>query len=89
MTTKSVPITNGGVPLPSQLHPELDEECNDPIESSRTMRTLSICWIVVDTALVRGYDTRFGLEDTLRMPDGSLAHGNVVLVRAVMTGLSH
>lgn len=44
---------------------------------------------MVDEALVRGYDTRIGLEDTLRMPDGSLAHDNVVLALAVMAGLSH
>jgi uncharacterized protein (DUF849 family) len=37
-------------------------------------------WPLLDTALARGYDTRIGLEDTLLLPDGSLARDNAQLV---------
>jgi uncharacterized protein (DUF849 family) len=37
-------------------------------------------WPLLDKALRRGYDTRIGLEDTLAMPDGSLASDNAQLV---------
>ncbi len=37
-------------------------------------------WPVLWAALQRGYDTRIGLEDTLTMPDGSLAKDNAALV---------
>jgi uncharacterized protein (DUF849 family) len=37
-------------------------------------------WPVLDAALRYGYDTRIGLEDTLILPDGSLAPGNAELI---------
>src|SRR5262249_50835437 len=37
-------------------------------------------WPLLDEALRRGYDTRIGLEDTLTLPDGSLARDNAQLV---------
>ena len=37
-------------------------------------------WPVLDAALLYGYDTRIGLEDTLTRPDGSQASGNAELV---------
>ncbi|MEV0837988.1 3-keto-5-aminohexanoate cleavage protein [Actinocatenispora sera] len=44
-------------------------------------------WPVLRLALRRGLDTRIGLEDTLRLPDGSIAADNAALVRvAVATG---
>ena len=39
-------------------------------------------WHLVEMAARRGYDTRIGFEDTLRLPDGSHAAGNAELVRA-------
>ena len=39
-------------------------------------------WLLLDVAIQRGYDTRIGFEDTLLMPDGSLAESNAVLVAA-------
>jgi uncharacterized protein (DUF849 family) len=37
-------------------------------------------WRVLDAALERGHDVRIGLEDTLLMPDGSVAPDNAALV---------
>ena len=39
-------------------------------------------WPLLETALSRGLDVRVGLEDTLRLPDGSLAPDNAALVAA-------
>jgi uncharacterized protein (DUF849 family) len=39
-------------------------------------------WPLLEDALAHGYDVRIGLEDTLRMPDGTRAHGNADLVAA-------
>ena len=38
-------------------------------------------WPVLDVALERGYDTRIGLEDTVHLPEGSVAPDNASLVR--------
>lgn len=38
-------------------------------------------WPLLDIAIVRRYETRIGLEDTLTLPDGSLARDNADLVR--------
>jgi uncharacterized protein (DUF849 family) len=37
-------------------------------------------WPMLDEAILRGYDTRMGLEDTLQLPDGTTASGNAELV---------
>lgn len=37
-------------------------------------------WPLLETALHLGYQTRIGLEDTLKRPDGSQAQGNAELV---------
>jgi uncharacterized protein (DUF849 family) len=34
----------------------------------------------MDEAAARGYDSRVGFEDTLELPDGTLAPNNAVLV---------
>jgi uncharacterized protein (DUF849 family) len=39
-------------------------------------------WHLVELAARRQYHTRTGFEDTLRLPDGSLAESNAALVRA-------
>jgi uncharacterized protein (DUF849 family) len=44
-------------------------------------------WPLVDAAGARGYDTRIGFEDTLTLPDGSVAGGNGELVRAALARL--
>lgn len=41
-------------------------------------------WDLVAEAARRGYDTRIGLEDTLRLPDGKQAPGNAELVRVAL-----
>jgi len=41
-------------------------------------------WSFVALAAARGYDTRTGLEDTLTLPDGSVAANNAALVAAAM-----
>jgi uncharacterized protein (DUF849 family) len=42
----------------------------------------SSCWPVLQYAAERGLATRIGLEDTLELPDGSIALDNLALVRA-------
>lgn len=42
----------------------------------------SSCWPALRRAAALGLATRIGLEDTLEMPDGSLAPDNAALVRA-------
>jgi uncharacterized protein (DUF849 family) len=39
-------------------------------------------WVLLDDAVRRGLDTRIGLEDTVRDPDGARTGGNEELVRA-------
>ena len=41
-------------------------------------------WEFLALAAERGYDTRTGLEDTLRLPDGSVAENNAALVVAAL-----
>lgn len=43
--------------------------------------TEATAWPMMDEAIRRGYDVRVGLEDTLVMPDGRIASGNVDLVK--------
>jgi uncharacterized protein (DUF849 family) len=43
-----------------------------------------VAWDLVAEAARRGYDTRIGLEDTLRLPDGKQAPGNAELVRVAL-----
>jgi uncharacterized protein (DUF849 family) len=40
------------------------------------------CWAVNKRGLARGHGIRTGLEDTLVLPDGTLAPDNAGLVRA-------
>lgn len=42
--------------------------------------TEATSWPIMDEAIIRGYGVRIGLEDTLSLPDGSMARGNVELV---------
>jgi uncharacterized protein (DUF849 family) len=46
------------------------------------------CWPILEHAGVRGVQTRIGMEDTLRLPDGSQAPGNAALVAAAVQLLS-
>ncbi|HKH53335.1 MAG TPA: 3-keto-5-aminohexanoate cleavage protein, partial [Mycobacterium sp.] len=46
------------------------------------------CWPLVQHAGTRGLQTRIGMEDTLRMPDGSTAVDNAALVSAAVQLLS-
>jgi uncharacterized protein (DUF849 family) len=49
----------------------------------RLLHGLGHCaWHLVELAAKRNYDTRTGFEDTLKLPDGSLAPSNADLVRA-------
>ncbi len=51
----------------------------------RLLHGLGPCaWRLVELAATRRYDTRMGFEDTLRLPDGSLAAGNAELVSAAL-----
>ena len=45
-------------------------------------------WPLIEAAARRGYSTRIGFEDTLTLPDGSLAGGNGELVRAALARLA-
>jgi uncharacterized protein (DUF849 family) len=52
--------------------------------------TEATVWPMMDVALARGYDLRIGLEDTLVLPDGSVARDNAELVaEAVRRVMSH
>lgn len=42
--------------------------------------TEATAWPMLDEAIARGYDLRIGLEDTLVMPDGTMAKDNAKLV---------
>jgi uncharacterized protein (DUF849 family) len=46
------------------------------------------CWPLLEHAGVRGVQTRIGMEDTLRLPDGSTASDNAALVSAAVALLS-
>ena len=46
------------------------------------------CWPLLEHAGVRGVQTRIGMEDTLLLPDGSIAQGNAALVSAAVDLLS-
>ena len=53
------------------------------VKSPRLLHGLGRCaWHLVELAARRHYDTRTGFEDTLRLPDGSLAGSNADLVVA-------
>jgi uncharacterized protein (DUF849 family) len=55
------------------------------VKAPRLLHGLGHCaWHLVELAAKRGYDTRMGFEDTLRLPDGSLALSNAELVRAAL-----
>jgi len=56
----------------------------------RLLHGLGRCaWEFVALAATRGYDTRTGFEDTLRLPDGSRAASNADLVRAARQIISN
>jgi uncharacterized protein (DUF849 family) len=46
------------------------------------------CWPLLEHAGRCGVQTRIGLEDTVRLPDGSLARGNAELITAAVELLS-
>ncbi|SEH64719.1 Uncharacterized conserved protein, DUF849 family [Mycolicibacterium rutilum] len=46
------------------------------------------CWPLLQHAGLRGLQTRIGMEDTLRLPDGSTAPDNAALVSAALHLLS-
>jgi len=46
------------------------------------------CWPLLEHAGVRGVQTRIGMEDTLQLPDGSVASDNAALVSAAVQLLS-
>ena len=56
----------------------------------RLLHGLGHCaWRVIELAARRQYDTRSGFEDTLRLPDGSLAASNAELVSAACRLVQH
>jgi uncharacterized protein (DUF849 family) len=46
------------------------------------------CWPLLEHAGMRGVQTRIGMEDTLKLPDGSTAPDNAALVSAAVALLS-
>jgi uncharacterized protein (DUF849 family) len=46
------------------------------------------CWPLLEHAARRGVQTRIGLEDTVRLPDGSAASSNAALISAAVGLLS-
>ena len=56
------------------------------VKPQRLLHGLGHCaWRLVELATLRRYDTRMGFEDTLRLPDGTLAASNADLVRAALS----
>jgi uncharacterized protein (DUF849 family) len=53
-----------------------------------TSRGVLGCWPALRQAARLGLDMRIGLEDTLEMPDGSLAPDNAALVAAARALIS-
>jgi uncharacterized protein (DUF849 family) len=64
------------------------EEVLGPLTASRVPRLLhgtgATAWPVLREAIVRGYDTRIGFEDTSTLPNGTTAPGNGALVAAAI-----
>jgi uncharacterized protein (DUF849 family) len=59
------------------------EQVLSGVTRPRLLHGLGHCaWRLVELAATRGYDTRIGFEDTLRLPDGSPARSNAELVLA-------
>jgi uncharacterized protein (DUF849 family) len=59
------------------------EEVLVGVTAPRLLHGLGHCaWHLIELAARRRYDTRTGFEDTLRLPDGSLARSNAELVAA-------
>lgn len=59
------------------------EEVLIGVTSPRLLHGLGHCaWHLIELAAKRRYDTRTGFEDTLRLPDGTLARSNAELVSA-------
>ena len=51
------------------------------VEVARVLHgTEATSWPMMEEAIIRGYGVRIGLEDTVTMPDGSVARDNVELV---------
>jgi uncharacterized protein (DUF849 family) len=50
--------------------------------------TEATTWPMLDEAITRGYGIRIGLEDTLVMPDGSVARDNVELIQETRRRIS-
>ena|SRR5256885_1952695 len=74
------------VPLVAAIHAALDRY---DLRAPRLQHgNGDAAWILLADALRRGIDTRIGLEDTLRDPDGTLTEGNASLVRAVVHSAS-
>ena len=61
-------------------------------QPARTPRLLhgtdATAWPLLQEAARRGAETRIGLEDTLRLPDGTVARDNLELIRAARTWIS-
>jgi uncharacterized protein (DUF849 family) len=76
------PAEDGGDPMTNftQIETELG-----PAAPSRLLHGLDdTAWDFVALAAGRGYDTRTGFEDTLRLPDGTFAKNNAALVTAAL-----
>jgi uncharacterized protein (DUF849 family) len=59
------------------------EDALTGVRPPRLLHGLGHCaWHLIDLAARRRYDTRMGFEDTLRLPDGSLARSNAELIHA-------
>lgn len=72
----------------------LADELIDQVRAARSPAPILLhgldtsCWPLLEHAGVRGLQTRIGMEDTLKLPDGSTASGNADLVAAAVRLLS-
>ncbi len=63
----------------------LDRAAGGPPDVPRLLHGYGdTAWDLLAEAARRGYEARIGIEDTMRLPDGSRAHDNAELVRAAL-----
>jgi uncharacterized protein (DUF849 family) len=73
---------DGAVALVGEIHAALDAR---GIAAPRLQHgDEAATWVLLADAVARGLDTRIGLEDTTRDPDGAATAGNAALVRAAV-----
>jgi uncharacterized protein (DUF849 family) len=73
-----------------QMIAVLDKAGITPATTPRLLHgSNATAWGVIDEAARRGYDTRAGLEDTLTLPDGTVAADNAAILAEARRRVEH